>query len=77
VITVELDWLPVSEPYNEAGGALMPGLTFKRGAIARIGVVTSIRMKLWNLEGSRGLGRIHRRPDRPASPPGDHRPHPR
>jgi hypothetical protein len=37
VITVELDWMPVSESYSEANGAPMPGLAFKHGAVARIG----------------------------------------
>lgn len=29
--------MPVSESYGEADGALMPGLAFKQGAIARVG----------------------------------------
>lgn len=33
----QLDWIPVSESYYEADGALMPGLVAKHGAIVRIG----------------------------------------
>ena len=34
---MKLDWMPVSEPYDEADGALMPGRVAKHGVIARIG----------------------------------------
>lgn len=33
---MELGWMPVSESYSETDGALLPGLAFKRGAVARI-----------------------------------------
>jgi len=34
---MQLDWMPVSKSYGEADGALMPGLAFTQGAIARVG----------------------------------------
>lgn len=33
----KLDWMPVGRTYDEADGALMPGLATKHGVIARIG----------------------------------------
>ncbi|OBK19017.1 hypothetical protein [Mycobacterium sp. 1245852.3] len=45
----QLDWMPVSESYDEADGALMPGLMVKHGAIARIGD-GEVFMEVWPSE---------------------------
>jgi hypothetical protein len=42
----QLNWMPVSESYDEADGALMPGLVVKHGAIARIGG-GEVFMEVW------------------------------
>lgn len=41
--------MPVTQTYDEADGVLMPGLVFKRGAIARIGDGVSF-LKVWPSE---------------------------
>lgn len=34
---MQIDWMPVSVSYDEADGALMPGLAAKHGIIGRLG----------------------------------------
>lgn len=57
VITMQLDWIPVSESYGEADGALMPGLAFKQGVIARISD-GAIFLEVWPSEPPEHLGDV-------------------
>ena len=45
----QLDWILVGKSYGEADGALMPGLVFKDGVIARVGV-GEVFMEIWPSE---------------------------